>query len=267
MKPNVIVITGYGVNCEEETSFAFDMAGANSKIVHINDLIENKNLLNKANILSFPGGFSYGDDTGSGKGLANKIKNNLFENILNFIEKDKLVVGICNGFQVLLNLGLLPAINKKYGEKEAALIHNENNKFECRWVDLVVNSKKCVFIKEIENLHIPVAHGEGNFYATESILKKLNENDQIVFRYKKGNTLANGEFPYNPNGSLEDIAGICDSSGKILGMMPHPERAIFMTSHPEFQQIKEEKIRKIQSILQIYNPALQIFKNAVNYFE
>lgn len=267
MKPKAIVLTGYGVNCDEETSFCLEKAGAESRIIHINDLIENKDILSDAQILAFPGGFSYGDDTGSGKGLANRIRNNLFESILDFIEKDKLVIGICNGFQVLVNLGLLPAVNGTYVQKEAALIHNENNRFECRWVDLSIDTSKCVFTKGLKDLHIPIAHGEGKFYADRDVLKKLNENGQVVFRYTKDGKKADGEFPYNPNGSVEDIAGVCDQSGKILGLMPHPERAIFWSSHPDYQQIKEEMIRKGEPLPEIYDPALKIFKNAVKYFK
>jgi len=267
MKPKAIVITGYGINCDEETSFSFEKAGAESRIVHINDLIENNDLFIDSQIIVFPGGFSYGDDTGSGKGLANKIKNNLFESILGFVDMDKLVIGICNGFQVLVNLGLLPATNENFGKKEAALIYNENNRFECRWINLSVDSKKCVFAKGIKELHIPVAHGEGNFYAEDNILKHLNENGQVVFRYAKNGKRAEGEFPYNPNGSMEDIAGICDESGKILGMMPHPERAIFWTAHPDFQMKKEELLRKGKKVPEIYHPALKIFENAVKYFK
>ena len=268
MKPKAIHIVGYGINCEEETAFAFEKAGAESKFVHINDLIEKKNLLDEAQILVFPGGFSYGDDTGSGKALANKIRNRLSEEILKFVEKDKLVVGICNGFQVLVSLGLLPATNKNYGKKEVGLLYNTNARFECRWIRLKMNSKKCIFTQGIDEIDIPIAHGEGNFYASKEILKKINQNDQVVFKYIKENgQLANGEFPYNPNGSLEDIAGICDETGRILGMMPHPERAIFTLNHPDYQFMKEKLIREGKKIPEIYEPALKVFQNAVSYFK
>jgi len=201
MKPKALVVTGYGINCDEETAFALKLAGADSEIVHINDLTANKAILKESQILVFPGGFSYGDDTGSGKGLANKIRNNLFSEIKEFINEGKLVIGICNGFQVLVNLGLLPAIDKRYGQKEVALIHNDNARFECRWVKLKSESQKCVFTKEVEEIDIPVAHGEGKFYAPEDVLRKLKKNDQIAFRYVKENgERAVGEFPENPNG-------------------------------------------------------------------
>jgi phosphoribosylformylglycinamidine synthase len=266
MKVRALVITGYGINCEEETNFALEMAGAESRIIHINDLIENKKLMDQVNILAFPGGFSYGDDTGSGKAFANKVKNNIFDQIRSFIDKGGLVIGICNGFQVLVGLGLLPALDKQYGKTEVALIHNNQARFECRWTKIKVQSKKCVFTKGVDLLDIPIAHGEGKFYADKEVLKRLNSNDQVVFRYTGENGQpAKGEYPYNPNGALEDIAGICDETGRVLGMMPHPERSISYLSHPDFQQLKEEYKRKGKKPPEIYTPALKIFENAVNY--
>lgn len=271
--PKAIIITGYGINCDEETNFAFIKAGSLSRILHINDLMAHKELLKETQILVIPGGFSYGDDMGSGKGMANKIKNNLFSEILEFINQGKLILGICNGFQVLVSLGLLPGLNGNYGQSKTALIHNNSARFECRWVKVKVVSKKCIFTKGIDEMDIPIAHGEGNFYASNQVLKELNKNDQIVLRYiTDSGQPARGKFPANPNGSLEDIAGICDSTGRVMGLMPHPERSIFMCSHPDFQMKKEialrskKKISNASSILDIYPPAMKIFENAVNYF-
>jgi len=268
MKAKALVITGYGVNCDEETNYALSLAGAESQIVHINDLIDNKTMLKAANILAFPGGFSYADDTGSGKALANKIRNNVFDEIKLFIERGGLVIGICNGFQVLTSLGLLPALDNNYGEQEVALVHNDQARFECRWVKIKNESTKCVFTKGLTEIAIPIAHGEGKFYAEPEVLARLNQNDQIVFRYiNEDGTRANGEYPANPNGALEDIAGICDESGRVLGMMPHPERAISAASHPDYQEIKEKCKRDKIKIPKTYLPALQIFENAVKYVE
>lgn len=266
MKAKALVITGYGVNCDEETNYALGMAGADSKIIHINDLISEKSLLAKTDILAFPGGFSYADDTGSGKALANKIRNNIFDEIKTFIEKGGLVIGICNGFQVLVSLGLLPGIDNDYGKQSVALTHNNQARFECRWVKIKVASSKCVFTKGIKEIEIPIAHGEGKLFASPDVLKELNKNNQVVFRYvNENNDPANGEYPFNPNGSLEDIAGICDGTGRVLGMMPHPERALYYTNHPDFQLVKELVKRDGKELLMIYEPALQIFKNAVKY--
>jgi phosphoribosylformylglycinamidine synthase len=268
MKAKALVVTGYGVNCDEETNFALGLAGADSKIIHINDLISDKTQLGKTDILAFPGGFSYADDTGSGKALANKIRNNIFDEIKTFIEKGGLVIGICNGFQVLVSLGLLPGIDNDYGKQSVALTHNDQARFECRWVKVKVDSSKCIFTKGIKEIDIPIAHGEGKLFARPEVLNSLNKNDQVVFRYvKEDGSLANGEYPYNPNGSLEDIAGICDGTGRVLGMMPHPERALSYTNHPDFQMIKESAKRDGKSLPKIYEPALTVFKNAVKYVE
>ena len=267
-QPKAIIITGYGINCDEETNFSFEKAGASSRILHINDLIANKYFLKEAQILVIPGGFSYGDDMGSGKGMANKIKNNLFPEIFEFINQGKLILGICNGFQVLVSLGLLPALNGNYGRSEVALIHNNSARFECRWVKVKAFSKKCIFTRGINELDIPIAHGEGNFYAPNHVLRELNKNDQIVLRYISANgKVANGKFPANPNGSLKDIAGVCDPTGRVMGLMPHPERSIFWYSHPDFQLEKEIALRNRKKMPDIYMPAMKIFENAVNYFK
>jgi len=284
--PKALVLTGYGINCDEETKFAFDKAGAKAEIVHINDLIDKRRNLSDYKILAFPGGFSYGDDTGSGNALANKIRNNLWEELMRFVEDDHLVLGICNGFQVLVNLGLLPAFDKKYGERSVALVHNDTARYECRWVDIVIGTDRCVFTKEIRALHLPVAHGEGKFYADEATLFKLNQSLRIAFHYAKPTgrnaaslTLAEkkfselflyehakGEFPYNPNGSLMDIAGICDETGRILGMMPHPERAIHFTNLDNWTFLKELERRSWRGV-RPEAENLKLFKNAVNYFK
>ena len=266
MKPKVLILSGYGINCERETKFAFEHVGAKAEIIHINDLINKEKNLEEFHILTLPGGFSYGDDTGSGNALSNKIRLNLWDELRKFIDSGKLVIGICNGFQVLTNLGLLPALNKNYGERRAALTFNNSARYECRWINLKQNSNKCIFTKNIPYLRCPVAHGEGKFFTDSETLRELKRNGQIVFSYTKPNGEdANGEFPYNPNGALEDIAGICDESGRVLGMMPHPERAIFMGNFPDFQLLKEKAKREGKEIPEYYEPAVKIFQNAVSY--
>ncbi len=266
-KPKALILTGYGINCDEETRFSFDLAGADAKIIHINDIIDNKYILQQYQIFAFPGGFSYGDDTGSGKALANKIKNNLIEEILTFLERDTLMIGICNGFQVMVNLGIVPALTQPIGNVEVSLEHNTTFRFQCRWIDLGINpDSNCVFTKGIEKLHIPVAHGEGNFIAPQNIIDLLHKNNQIVMQYiKPDGTLAGGQFPFNPNGSMLDIAAICDTTGRIMGMMPHPERHIFFTQRDDWTLLREEYKRNKKEIPE-YGEGLQIFKNAVKYF-
>ncbi len=266
MKPKAIVITGYGINCEEETAKCFELSGAEAKVVHINDLIENPKQLNEYQIMAFPGGFSYGDDTGSGNALANKIRNNINDEMLTFAREDKLIIGICNGCQIVSNLGLAPAVDQKYGERQIALMHNATAKYECRWIHTKSSSQKCIWTRDIETLYVPVAHGEGNFYMPEETLEKLKANDQIVFRYTKPDgSPANQEFPHNPNGAMDDIAGICDESGRIFAFMPHPERFNSFTNM-EGWQLEKERLLREGKLLPTQGEGLKIFKNAVEYF-
>ena len=267
-RPNVLVLTGYGINCDEETRYAFEYAGAAAKIVHINDLIATPEMLLQFQIFVFPGGFSYGDDTGSGKALANRIRNNLFHELLNFIERDTLMLGICNGFQVMVSLGVVPNLSGKPGSRgETALLNNKSFRYQCNWVDLVVEKDSpSVFLKGIETLHIPVAHGEGNFYAEPEIISDIEKKKLVTMRYAKPDrTLANGVFPMNPNGSINDIASICSETGRIMGMMPHPERGMFFSQRDDWTLLREE-YRRAGKELPVESNGIALFKNAVNYF-
>lgn len=266
VSPKVLVLSGYGINCEQETVFAFERAGANAEVVHLNDLIDGHKKLQDYQILAFPGGFSYGDDTGAGKALANRIYNNLREELLEFVQRDTLTLATCNGFQAVTALGLLPALGMKYGERQAALMANNNARYTCRWIHMKCVSEKCVFTKGIETLYVPVAHGEGKFYMEPEGLKQLQANGQIIFTYvKEDGSPANGEDPYNPNGSLLDIAGVCDPSGRILGIMPHPERGLLFVNRPDFPLLKEKYRREGRELPQ-ENEGIKIFQNAVGYF-
>lgn len=266
MKPKVLVITGYGINCEEETAEVFRITGGESVIVHINDLIDGTYNMDDFQIMALPGGFSYGDDTGSGNAMANKMKNNLEEKLIKFAKEDKLIIGICNGFQILTNLGLAPATENQYGKREVVLMHNRQAKYECRWVHIKNTSKKCVWTRGIDILHVPIAHGEGNIYMENETLEKIKNNDQIVFDYvKPDGSPANGEFPYNPNGALKDIAGICDESGRVFGLMPHPERFNSFTNEYGWTLEKEKLLREGKPLPK-EGKGLKVFKNAVEYF-
>ncbi|MBI3380134.1 phosphoribosylformylglycinamidine synthase subunit PurQ [Candidatus Gottesmanbacteria bacterium] len=264
MKPKVLIFSGYGFQSEEETKLGFELAGANVDIVHINDLIENLYHLSDYQILAFPGGFSYGDDTGSGNAYANKLKNHLWEDMQNFVMKDKLIIGICNGFQVLVNLGFVPAFGSKYGERTVALVHNESSRLICRWVDMKVITNSPWLIN-MTTFSAPIAHGEGKFYAPADILDKLHKKKLVAIKYTKGNIANYQDYPVNPNGSIDDIAGIIDESGRILGLMPHPERGIFSFQRPDFGFIKESCKRRGEKIPK-FSDSIQIFINAVNYF-
>jgi phosphoribosylformylglycinamidine synthase subunit PurQ / glutaminase len=267
MKPSVIVLGGYGINSEAETIFAFNQAGADAKYVHVADLIEKPGILEEAQILMIPGGFSFGDHTGSGKALSNLLFDKIGKQILNFVKRDTLTLGICNGFQVLVALGLVPALNEKYGERQAGLLTNTSNRFVCRYVHLKNQSEKCVWTKGIDMLFLPVAHGEGNFFLPEESMDQLEKNDQIIFSYVNENgSPANGEFPANPNGAQRDIAAVCDPSGRIMGMMPHPERGLWFSNRPDFTLAKEKLIRAGKNVPE-WTSNLDIFKNAVEYFQ
>jgi phosphoribosylformylglycinamidine synthase len=266
-KPRVIVLTGYGINCEEETAFAFETAGSAVKIIHINDLIENRAMLDEFQVLVFPGGFSYGDDTGSGKALANRMKNNLFEEIGEFTVRDTLTLGICNGFQVLVNLGLLPLLDGFRGTAQSALEYNRTFRYQCRWIDVKIEKgSPSVFTKNIERLHIPVAHGEGNFYAPDDIMERIESGNLVTMRYiKPDGSAAQGEFPFNPSGSMRDIASVCSPDGRIMGMMPHPERGMFFTQRDDWTCLKE-KYRREGVAVTVYSDGMALFSNDVEYF-
>ena len=265
-RPRTLVLSGYGINCEEETASAFARAGADPRIVHVNDLIDRVDRLDPYQILAFPGGFAYGDDTGSGKALANRIRNNLGEEVLAFAAADKLVIGICNGFQVMACLGLLPGIARDYRSIRIALRHNDTVRYECRWVDLRVAPSPCIFTRGMDSLHVPVAHGEGKFHAGPDVMDALRRGRQIVLQYARPDgTLAGGAFPCNPNGSLEDVAGICDETGRIFGLMPHPERHVDFT-HREDWPYRKELLRRQGIPLPEEGEGMRIFHNAVTYF-
>ncbi len=267
MHPKVLVITGYGINCEEEIAYVFNKVGGQAEIVHINDLIDGYKKMSDYQIFAIPGGFSYGDDTGAGNALSNRIRNHLNDQILSFAQEDKLAIGICNGFQMITNLGLVPATRNQYGKREVVLMWNNTARYECRWIHVKNTSKKCVWTRDIDTILLPVAHGEGNFYAEPEVLTEMRENDQIVFKYvKKDGTPANGEFPYSPNGALEDIAAITDPSGRLFGLMPHPERYHSFINHPTWT-LEKDRLTREGKQLPSEGEGLKIFRNAVEYFK
>lgn len=254
-KPKVCVLRTAGTNCDKETAFAFTQAGAVTELVHINFLVSHPGSLANYQILALPGGFSYGDDIAAGKILANELRTKLADDIRKFIEDAKLIIGICNGFQVLVKAGLLPG-NSQF-RQEASLIINDSGKFEDRWVYLRSSRSKCVWTKDLpETIYLPVAHGEGKFIMQDQrVLDRLEKNGQIVFQYCNAQG-KQGVYPDNPNGSLKDIAGVTDETGRILGLMPHPERHIAGRQHPRWTG-KADNI----------GDGLQIFSNGVDYIK
>ncbi len=259
MKVKTLIMTGYGINCDYETQHAFQLAGSEAERIHLIDLIKKKVLMDDYHILAIPGGFSFGDDIASARVLSNKIKYNLSKEIHKFIEDKKLIIGICNGFQSLVKIGLLPGFDRNYNYQTVTLTFNDSGRFEDRWVYLKANPKaKCVFTMGIESMYLPIRHGEGKFITKNaSILKKLHENNHVVFQYTddRGNLAG---YPYNPNGSLDNIAGICDETGRIFGLMPHPEAFTHFTNHPRWTRMKN---------IEEEGEGLQVFRNAVEYIE
>ncbi len=259
-KPKALILRTAGTNCDYETGYALEKAGAHVDLIHINQLVKEKKVLDLYQIFVLPGGFTYGDDIAAGKVLANQLKHYLLDTLIQFIEERKLIIGICNGFQVLVKMGLLPRISDIQSSlnghrHEFTLTYNDSNKFEDRWVYLRVFSSKSVFIDRDTVLYIPVANAEGKFIAkNEEKLRMLGESEQIVFKYVDEDGNESG-YPWNPNGSMGNIAGICDPTGRILGMMPHPERHIEPTQHPRWTRegLKHE------------GDGIVIFRKAVDY--
>jgi phosphoribosylformylglycinamidine synthase subunit PurQ / glutaminase len=265
-----LVLTGYGLNCDYETDFALKAVGADSQRVHINSFIgkgpgENAKL-DPYHLLVVGGGFSWADDHGAGVLMATKLKQHLGKKIERFLSEGKLVLGVCNGFQCLVNLGLLPGLEGNY-KRQVALTHNEKGNFIDSWVKLKINTDSpCVFTKGIETLELPARHGEGKFFAQEEILNQLFANQQVVMQYADRNgELAQLRWPENPNGSLRDIAGICDPTGRIFGLMPHPEAFNHFTNHPDWTRKKEERRRGEGAGLEREGLGMGIFRNAVEY--
>jgi phosphoribosylformylglycinamidine synthase len=250
MKPKALILRTAGTNCDKETEHAFKITGADTDLLHINKVKE-KNNLSKYEILCIPGGFSYGDDLGAGKIFSLEILLWFKEEIRRFLDRGGLILGICNGFQVLLKSGILPDLDFR---QKATLTFNDSSRFEDRWTYLKLSARDIWFRGLPEIITLPVAHAEGKFYAEKGILDKIEANNQVALRYvDKEGRLAG--YPYNPNGSLNGIAGLTDRSGRILGIMPHPERFIFEHHFPGWQ--KES----------VFPFGRKIFENAIEYFK
>jgi phosphoribosylformylglycinamidine synthase len=265
---NVLVLTGYGLNCDHETAYAFELAGAHATRVHINSLIDGTTDLENFQVMVFIGGFSWGDDHGAGVIQAVRLKTTIGDQLLEFVENGKLVLGICNGFQTLVNLGLLPGLERNYRRRSVAVTYNDCGNFRDQWVTLKVNAASpCIFTRGIEIAELPVRHGEGKVFTDEATLADLKEHNLAAIQYAlPGGEIANGRFPFNPNGSIGDIAGICDPTGRIFGLMPHPEAYNHQTNHPDWTRRKELARRAGSGPLTVLPVGIRILKNAVDYF-
>jgi len=256
-KVKAIVLRAAGINCDMETEDALELAGAEAQRVHINSIIKDKSALEQCQILVFPGGFSYGDDVAAGKILANQVVHHLYNPVQKFIEAGKLVLGICNGFQVLVKAGILPGDRQGGGQDTVTITYNDSNKFEDRWVYLAPQTEKCIFIEAGRQIYLPIAHAEGKVVTKdEAALETLKSAGYVAFKYVDENG-EEGPYPVNPNGSVDSIAGLTDSTGRVLGLMPHPERHVRPTQHPHWTRLKNRTD----------GDGMTIFNNAVKYVQ
>jgi phosphoribosylformylglycinamidine synthase len=286
LKPKVLILRAPGTNCDQETAFAFETAGATTETLHVNRLLESPAVLDRFQILCIPGGFSFGDDVAAGQIFAVQMRHHLAARLADFKAAGKLILGICNGFQVIIKSGIL--LDDDPHGPPATLTYNDSGKYEDRWVRLGVASEKSVFLRGMERMYLPVAHGEGKFIARDAAaLARLEAAGQLALRYveqgagsgeRGAGSGAGGEghfpdnpniapgsrlpaprhlpFPDNPNGSMADVAGVCDATGRVLGLMPHPERHLDPTHHPRWTRGEAGPV----------GDGLQVFANAVEYF-
>ena len=258
--PRVLVLRSPGANCDEETAQAFRLARGVADRVHVNRLLEEPSLLEQYQIFCIPGGFSYGDDVGAGRVLGNQLRLRLADACQQFRDEGKLILGICNGFQVLMKTGLLDVADD--AGPLATLTWNDHGRYEARWVHLTTTPGDCVFLKGMGAAEMPIAHAEGKIAMRDTAaLEQLASSGRIVLRYAdaEGQTSASGElpFPLNPNGSMANAAGLCDATGRVLGLMPHPERFIDATQHPQWTRSGKTAGN---------GAGLKLFENAVDYF-
>ena len=275
VKPKALVLTGYGINCDYETTCACELVGFSADRVHLNDVLERPGMLPEYRLVVFPGGFSFGDDLGSGVAFSSKIRfsvsgngDRLYEAFMSYVGRGGLIMGICNGFQILVRLGIIPALDERYGEQQVTLAPNSAGYFIDRWVGLSVEpGSPGVFTRGLEKIRLPVRHGEGRLLVPEDgLLDRLEKNRHISLRYCDGEGRPTQEFPHNPNGSQNAIAGICDPTGRVFGLMPHPEAALSLYRYPDWTCLIERARRQGQ-VLPEQGDGYFIFKNAFKYIE
>ena len=265
-KVKAIVLTGNGTNCEMEMAHACKLAGADVvDIVHISELLYGEKRLENYSFLNLPGGFLDGDDLGSAKAGANRFlharivgsNEMLIEELLQFISEGKLILGVCNGFQLMAKLGLLPALDGNFTKQSSTLTFNDSGRFEDRWIYLKANAQSpCIFTRGIDLIYLPVRHGEGKFVPeSNTILELIEKKNLHTFQYCTAVSTPTMDYPTNPNGSISAIAGLCNETGRLFGMMPHPEAYLHRTNHPRWtrEALPEE------------GQGLAVFRNAVNF--
>ncbi|MBW6458625.1 MAG: phosphoribosylformylglycinamidine synthase subunit PurQ [FCB group bacterium] len=269
---HALVVTGFGINCEEEMAAAYRLAGAKASILHLNELLQERDSIHRYDILNFPGGFSFGDDIGSAKILANKIKfkklpsGKIFiDEITKFLSDGKYIIGVCNGFQALVKMGLLPNTGGAF-EQEVTLTHNDSGKFEDRWVHcLIAPDNPTPFLSDPEqkSIDLPVRHGEGKLIIRDEKIKKaILEKKLNVLTYADRKGCPTAEYPANPNGSQLNCAGLCDPSGQVFGLMPHPEAYLSLYNHPDWA-----KKKRLDPDISEEGEGLAVFKNIIRKIE
>ncbi len=261
-EPKILIITGYGLNCEAESKYAWERAGAAAELVHLNDLLERPVRLHDYAALMFIGGFSYGDHMSSGHVFALRVKHRMREDLQKFIEAGKLILGVCNGFQIMVKLGLLPGLDNDYFTQKVALMQNDCGAFQNFWVRLRFEpSSPCVFTRGLDFMPLPIRHGEGKIFTLDrEQLARIEAQGGVACRYADPVTgTATLDFPHNPNGSLNAIAGLCDPTGRIFGLMPHPEAYLYPENHPHWDR------QKLRGELPPQGLGLRIFENAVRH--
>jgi len=265
-----LVITGFGINCEEETAAAYRISGIDAAIVHLNEIFHERCSIQEYDILNFPGGFSFGDDIGAAKVLANKLKykkmssgRSFMDELNRFLGDGKFIFGACNGFQLLAKLGLLPDTQGKM-EQEITITHNSSGKFEDRWIKCAVNkTSKTPFLTGIELINLPVRHGEGKvIIKNEAIKAEILKYSLNCLSYADSEGNPTAEYPMNPNGSELNCAGLTNKSGQILGLMPHPEAHLSLYNNPDWGKIKRLNPQQGEE-----GEGLQIFKNIVHHLQ
>ena len=259
---NVVILTGFGLNCEKETAIGFTSCGAVARLIHLNDFLTHPNQIHDYHILAFIGGFSFGDHLGAGTVLANRLKYKLGSELKRYITDGRLIIGICNGFQTIVRLGLVPNIDGHYFLPQVALAPNDQGIFRDDWVTLVCNPlSPCKFTKGLDSLSLPIRHGEGKFVTTnKKTLARIEAENLVAMRYADPETMKpTDRFPLNPNGSINSVAGICDPSGRIFGLMPHPEAYLSPFNHPHWMR------QKLNNELPNIGMGKLIFQNAVEF--
>lgn len=250
-KVKTLILRAPGTNCDMETAFAFKRAGAQVDLVHVGELINHHTYLSNYQIMVIPGGFTYGDDISAGRILANELRLKLRDEIKKFVDDGRLILGICNGFQALVKAGMLPE-SRGENTQSLTIACNDSGRFECRWIYLRTNkTSPCIFTRGIDLMYLPVAHGEGKVVIESGAQEELN----VALRYTDETGDIQAGYPYNPNGSVDNIAGICDATGRVFALMPHPERFIRWMQHPRWTREPHRE----------YGDGFRIFLNAVEW--